>query len=47
MPKIKTPVLPDARIGEPDVEIDSRLEEGSIDLDKVQSEQDSAVNTKY
>lgn len=43
----KNPELPDAHTGEPDVEIDSRLEEGSKDLDKVQSEQDSALNTKY
>ena len=43
----KNPELPDEQTGEPDVEIDSRLEEGSTDLDKVQSEQDSALNTKY
>lgn len=43
----KNPELPDEHTGDPDVEIDSRLGEGSIDLDKVQSEQDSAVNTKY
>ena len=32
--------------GEPDVGIDGRLEEGSIDLDRLQAELESAVNTK-
>ena len=44
--KSKNPVLPDVHTGEPDVEINSKLEEGSVDLNKVQSEQDPAVNTE-
>ena len=43
----KKPELPDVHTGEPDVEIDSKLEKGSIDLEKVQAEKDSAVNLKY
>lgn len=40
------PELPAEQTGEPDVEIDSRLEKGSTDINRLQSEQDSTANTK-
>ena len=42
----KNPEFPDTHTGEPDVGIDSRLEETSIDFDRLQAEHDAALNTK-
>lgn len=40
------PELPVEQTGETDVEIESRLEKGSTDINRLQSEQDSTANTK-